>query len=183
MNDATDLGRLIRETRLKKGMSLSQLAAEVGRSSSSVRRWERGEVPPAKAVVPALATALDITEDKLDELRPTGADVVESGDEPAEPGSPNGGPSTLEQPVVDAPIDEPFSIDDSVPSEDRASRSGLLAELRDAWRALTKDWTGWIRGLATAGVLLLLLLILVWAVGELFNALGEIWDSFDASTD
>ncbi|KAA3636310.1 MAG: XRE family transcriptional regulator, partial [Armatimonadetes bacterium] len=55
MDDSASLGRFIRESRLKKGMSLGQLAASIGRSSSSVRRWERDEVAPAITVMPALA--------------------------------------------------------------------------------------------------------------------------------
>ena len=46
MNEATSMGRFIRESRLQQGMSLGQLAASIGRSPSSVRRWERDEVAP-----------------------------------------------------------------------------------------------------------------------------------------
>ena len=49
------MGRTIREARLARGRSLSQLAAAVGRSSSSVRRWERDEVPPAIGIIDELA--------------------------------------------------------------------------------------------------------------------------------
>ncbi|MGI9665811.1 MAG: helix-turn-helix domain-containing protein [Acidimicrobiia bacterium] len=182
MSDGADLGRRIRESRLKQGMSLSQLAAEVGRSSSSVRRWERGEVPPAKAVMPALAQALDVDAEELESLRPSTATAVsEAASDEMEPSEGTDGPSTLEQPAVPADV-SPVASDDSPSPQASQRKGGLLSELRDAWRALTSDWSGWIRGVATAGVLLVMLLILAWAVGELFGAIGEVWDSFDAES-
>ncbi|MDJ0790940.1 MAG: helix-turn-helix transcriptional regulator, partial [Acidimicrobiia bacterium] len=101
MNDAAELGRLIRESRLRKGMSLAQLAAAVGRSSSSVRRWERGEVPPAKAIVGDLAAALDLEVSDLDALRPV-APSPETPDPPDDPPAEEPKHTTLEQPIAAA---------------------------------------------------------------------------------
>ncbi|MGI9529332.1 MAG: helix-turn-helix domain-containing protein [Acidimicrobiia bacterium] len=189
MEDAGDLGRLIRESRLKKGMSLGQLASAVGRTSSSVRRWERGEVPPAKAIIPDLAAALDLEPSELDALRPG-----PSLPEPIEPDSivadpAEAKPTTIEQPVITqsgtgtapvaaagAPTTEPATQPPAPAGE------GMFEELAAAYRAVTEDWSGWIRGALTTVVLLAMLLVLLWAASELFSALGEIWDSFDAES-
>ena len=132
-------------------------------------------MPPAKSVMPQLAEILDVDLADLDALRPGGSGEVR--DEPHE--SNGGGPSTIEQPPI------PVSDEPSVVSHDVAqagSQRGVLGDLGAAWRSLTEDWTGWIRGLATVGVLLLLLVVLVWAASELMEALGDVWDSFDAGS-
>ena len=173
VDDAIALGRMIRESRLKQGMSLSQLASEVGRSSSSVRRWERGEVPPAKSLMPQLAEILDVDQAELDALRPGSPST-----EPDPTG--DGGPSTIEQPAVEP---DPAPIVESEPEPTPAAPSpGLVEELTAMWRSITQDWTGWIRGVATFVVLIVMLIVLVWAAGQLFAALGEVWDSFDAGS-
>lgn len=189
MEDAGDLGRLIRESRLKKGMSLGQLASAVGRSSASVRRWERGEVPPARAIVPDLATALDLDPGQLDALRPSA-----SAPEPEPPGSVvaevrQERPTTLEQPVVTpretqepAPIPPASVPADEPPTATPAANPGILAEVVASYRSVTEDWSGWIRAGLTLLVLVVMLFVLVWALGELFSGLGEIWDSFDAES-
>ena len=46
----------------------------------------------------------------------------------------------------------------------------------------TSSWSGWIRGLLTLVVLIVMGLVLIWALGELASALSEIWDSFDTDT-
>jgi transcriptional regulator with XRE-family HTH domain len=180
MSDAAELGRLIRESRLKKGMSLGQLASTVGRSSSSVRRWERGEVPPAKAIIGDLAVALDLEPSQLDDLRPG-----PSLPEPIDADAHGQGPSTLEHSAVGesssvSPPQEPVSsIRDSSPSTPSV---GMFGDLVATVRSTTEGWSGWIRGLLTAAVLIVMLVILVWAAGELFSALGEVWDSFDTES-
>lgn len=179
MNDAAELGRLIRESRLKKGMSLSQLAAAVGRSSSSVRRWERGEVPPAQAIIVDLASALDLEASQLDDLRPTS----DAPDEDPESSAGKPKHTTLEQPVV-TPVSSPpidYDSDASTAAEVASGRpTGIIGDLGSSVRAWTRDWSSWIRAGLTVVVLVAMLIVLVWAVGELVVALGEIWDSFDA---
>lgn len=189
-----ELGRLIRESRLKKGMSLAQLAAAVGRSSSSVRRWERGEVPPAKAIMGDLATALDLEEAQLDELRPSSSNQQpqSDGDAPAglvsDPGrairADGRKHTTLEQPIV-APDAGAVPSNGAAASREPSSESsrtsaGLVGDIVASYRSWTEDWSGWIRGGLTVALLIVMLVVFVWAVGELFGALGEIWDSFDA---
>ncbi len=168
-------------------MSLGQLASAVGRTSSSVRRWERGEVPPAKAIIPDLAAALDLEPAELDALRP-GPSLPEPLDpdsivaDPAE-----ARPTTIEQPVItqSAAATAPEAAAGSLTPEP-ATRSpapageGMFGEVAAAYRAVAEDWSGWIRGALTAAVLLVMLVVLLWAASELFAALGEVWDSFDA---
>jgi len=133
MASTGELGATIREARLKKGMSLGQLASAVGRSSSSVRRWERGEVAPAATVLSKLQAILEI--------------------EPA---------------VLNAPM--PVSVE----SPDAGSEEVEVPDLTSGDRS----WIGWMRGLLTTAVLVLMVFVLLWAMSELFDALRTILDSF-----
>ena len=187
MADTIALGRLIRESRLKQGMSLGQLAAAVGRSSSSVRRWERGEVPPAAGIIDELAEALDIEAEELRKLRPQPVTAVARAEDPASAAPPNvpGRPSerrhtTLEQPVVE-PAVNPNAVPEVV--ADPAGRTeardrGFFGDVISVIAETFRNWSGWIRGLLTLGFLIAMLFVLVWALGEMFSALGEVWDSF-----
>lgn len=168
MDDSHSLGRFIRQSRLDRGMSLGQLAGEIGRSSSSVRRWERDEVAPALTVMPVLAEALQVDVGELEKRRPGSADEPEESNGPADDSEHRS--STIEQPAVPAQgvatTEEPSS-----------SRLGLFG---DMWAALTEgkdSWIGWARGIATVVVVIILLIVFVWAVGELFSALSDVWDS------
>jgi transcriptional regulator with XRE-family HTH domain len=174
------LGVTIREARLEKSMSLGQLASAVGRSSSSVRRWERGEVAPAASVLPKLSAILEID---IQDLRP-GEKHSETGsdDQRSEGEGGSGRGSTVEQPVISA--DEPADAAPQLaPKATAPPRSGVLSRL---WGSATRGgqgWLGWIRGFLTAAALVVMLFILVWAMGELFDALWSVLDSFDAGTN
>ncbi len=177
MANHEELGVLIREARLKRGMSLGQLASAVGRSSSSVRRWERGDVAPAATVLPKLAAILEIDPPAIEEAKMSG-DVFQS-EVPSD--TSDGRVSTVEQPLV---VEVEASI---VPTgqatEERATRGGGL--ISDVWVALTsgdRSWLGWLRGLLTAGVLIFMLFVLIWAIGELFDALRAVLESFDVGS-
>lgn len=152
-------------------MSLGQLASAIGRSSSSVRRWERGEVTPAVSVVPKLAAILEIDPE---EFKVETSSVTDGGTE--------GRSSTIEQPIVEAEAGSDREPDYS-PTNAAESESGLFT---DTWRAIAsggRGWMGWIRGLLTAGVLIAMLFALLWAFGELLGALEEVLDSFDVGTN
>ncbi len=169
-------GATIRVARLNKSMSLGQLASAVGRSSSSVRRWERGEVAPAASVLPKLAAILEIDPDAL----ATAGSPDSTNDDVTDP-EPTSDVrvSTVEQPLVEEPDVE---LAEGVHDETRPSR-GLIA---DTWDVLVKGgrgWRGWIRGIATVVLLLVMLFVLLWAIGELVDALGDVWDSFDAGSN
>ncbi len=176
MSDALAIGRVIREARLGKGMSLGQLAAAVGRSSSSVRRWERGEVPPAIGIIDDLARVLDLDPDELRSLRPESDPVAEFH----EPDTPPSATPIDVIPRIEStgPAFEPVPPPDAGPS--RIRPPGFIGDVVEVVRGATASWTGWIRGLLTFAVLLVMAIVLVWALGELFDALGEVWNSFDA---
>lgn len=168
MSDTDTLGRFIRQSRLDRGMSLGQLANRVGRSSSSVRRWERDEVAPALAVVPVLAEALGIDPSELEERRPGAG---ESADDVVEEQLTH---TTMEQPVVPAAAPE-------APTQTSSSRLGFFG---DMWASVAADkasWIGWARGIATTVILLVMVIILLWAIGQLLDGLREIWDSLDTN--
>ena len=176
------MGRTIREARLAKGMSLGQLAAAVGRSSASVRRWERGEVAPAIGIIDDLARVLDIDADELRSQRPSAVEpeapsVSGSHRDTDMVGVP--GPSTFEQDAV-APAPPPARTGETMAVPARSG--GIIADAIEAVRHATSGWGGWIRGLLTAAVLIVMVLILVWALGQLASAVGEIWDSFDTGS-
>jgi transcriptional regulator with XRE-family HTH domain len=180
MTTYAELGALIREARLEKGMSLGQLASAVGRSSSSVRRWERGEVAPAASVLPKLSAILDIDPQGLhhDENTP----APESEDDSAAPGGDDVRVSTVEQPLVERD-DAPPSPAESVPTAAPTSDGGIFAE---AWNVIVRSsqgWKGWIRGIVTIGALIVMLMVLLWAGGELIDALGQVLDSFDVGSN
>ncbi len=58
---------VIRSRRIMLGLSQARLAEMVGRTATTVRRWERGEVSPPDDVVERLAAALEVD---AGELRP-----------------------------------------------------------------------------------------------------------------
>jgi transcriptional regulator with XRE-family HTH domain len=171
-HDPTAMGRTIREARLRKGMSLGQLAAAVGRSSSSVRRWERGEVPPAIGVVDQLAAVLDLDPDELRGLRPQTQPEPEESDDAVAWTNESDPDAIGAIPLVPPPVDD----------APRRNERGFFGDVLAAFGDITRDWSGWVRGLLTFVVLLVMLVILVWALGQLGDALREIWDSFDAGS-
>ena len=185
-----ELGVLIREARLAKGMSLGQLASAVGRSSSSVRRWERGEVAPAASVLPKLAAILEIdgggVGDDGDSAKGESQGEPSEGEpsegERAEPTGSDGRVATVEQPeVVGA---DPPDVEHEAPSQPLAKTGGGI--FTDVWRVLTRGgrgWEAWIRGLLTAAVLVVMLFVMIWALGELFDALAAVLDSFDVGSN
>jgi transcriptional regulator with XRE-family HTH domain len=174
-----ELGATIREARLKKGMSLGQLASAVGRSSSSVRRWERGEVAPAATVLSKLQAILEIEPAVLNAPMPVSVESPDAGSEEVE--VPDGRVSTVEQPIL---VSETPDATPS-PSEVRRPKTSDGGLVADVWAALTsgdRSWIGWIRGLLTTAVLVLMVFVLLWAMSELFDALRAILDSFDVGS-
>jgi transcriptional regulator with XRE-family HTH domain len=179
MDDSANLGRLIRESRLERGLSLGQLASKVGRSSSSVRRWERDEVAPAIGILPDLAEALDLDEAELQRLRP-GATVIDA--DPATIGNESlVGPTAVGETVSNGTriTHDPVEPVSRPPTE---RRSGLISDLSQTIFGSKPSWIGWVRGFLTVAVLFVMLLVLFWALGELADALSEVLDSFDVGT-
>jgi transcriptional regulator with XRE-family HTH domain len=184
MSPHEQLGVTIREARLEKSMSLGQLASAVGRSSSSVRRWERGEVAPAASVVPKLAAVLEIDIESLRDdksVRTVDADEESSQDKTHDKAQDKRTP-TVEQPMA-AGEESPPTTPQVGPAASSPVEGGVLSSF---WVSFTKGgqgWMGWIRGVLTVAALIVMLFVLLWAVGELFSALGSVLDSFDVGSD
>lgn len=299
-------GQIIREARLAHGLSLGQLASAVGRTASSVRRWEKDDAMPTAAVLDQLADLLEIDRREL-ELSPDSEDTTatggeaavdlpdggsSAGDEPpsgeilgesspgsddaanssdhvvevvvvsapgdvisAETATPAGVPSATTSPAVVAPAEaEPATLEtptteevDATPAPEPAASplvppavvdpaaatmpvavppataavspppkptiaepeplpstpdtEGLVfpvptrsepaaAPAPSRWqnplrslRGGDQQWRYYLRGALTVIVLVVLAWALVWAFGELFSALGELWDTFGRSSD
>lgn len=56
---------VIRRRRVALGLSRAELGEKVGRTGSTVRRWERSEGLPPEALIPALAAALEVHASQL----------------------------------------------------------------------------------------------------------------------
>jgi transcriptional regulator with XRE-family HTH domain len=170
MNDPRSFGRVVREARLAKGMSMGQLAAAVHRSTASVRRWERDEGVPAAGIMDDLVRVLDLTPD----------DVALLDRETAAPPTP--------PPRATTPPPQPASIQASIQKTQAASKvtgiapivesgpTGVKSWLADLYDP-DKPWLGYLRAALTVMVLIILAWLLVWALGGLFDTLGEFWDS------
>ncbi len=179
MDDSVTLGRLIRESRLERGLSLGQLASKVGRSSSSVRRWERDEVPPAIGVMSDLAAALELDEEELQRLRPGSVEATAAS------------PASSEEPLTRSTLEGETVSNGAVATHHPAEMGpdvvpknggGVLSDLSRALLGSKSSWIGWVRGIMTTVVLIAMLFVFLWALGELFDALREVLDSFDVGT-
>jgi transcriptional regulator with XRE-family HTH domain len=196
-------GELIRETRLARGMSMGQLASSVGRTAASVRRWERDEVVPAVEVILVLAETLDLDPATLAALA-AGAgdedsDAGEAVPEPPPEAVPEPSPPVPEPsppvpepspPVPEvAPVGETGAMPIAPPVAATTVSSAVTAEPTAERRTIRyyadhlfdadRPYLGYLRAALTVVVGLVLLWILIWAVGELFEALGRVWDDFD----
>lgn len=161
MNDAKTFGQAVREARLAKGMSMGQLAAAVERSTASVRRWERDEGVPAETVVRDLIAVLDLEDDDY-------------------PGLPSRPPS------VGVASDPSVSVSESMRATSLASASPSAASgplpagspsRLERFRDPNRPWLGYARAGLTVVTLLLLAWVLIWALGGLVDAVGDIWQS------
>ncbi len=231
MDDENALGKRIRMARLDRGLSLSQLASAVGRSSSSVRRWERGESAPSSSVVVELARVLHLDAAELSVMVDSGREagraeqrVLADGGtvealvdgSTAEAGVSEAVDDGLGKGAVHAPVDGASAEShDAAPIEDVALASEtpkVIVTLEDedaavevvdyfdqvvpagdvsverqpskyeAWSAAVwnhrDSWIGWVRGVLTALALVFLLMGLIWALGELWDALRASLGSF-----
>ena len=179
MDESVTLGRLIRESRLERGLSLGQLASKVGRSSSSVRRWERDEVPPAIGILPDLAAALELDEEELQRLR---SGSTTTTPDPPSPSQESTTRSTIEgETVSNGSLTKAHTTD--VPRAPAPKDGGgLFRDVSRAFLTSKASWIGWVRGIMTAVVLIVLFIVLLWALGELIDALRQVLDSFDVGT-
>ncbi len=186
---------IIQRRRVELGLSQAQLGERLGRAASTVRRWERGDASPPESIMATLASALQVSERDLA--------VAFGADDPGPEPQPNPQPEPArvsaaveDQPTVAAPAPAASAVDRagqkaaaasstvaSPPQQRRRSprlRAPALATneglsyLEDSRQRVRY----WIRAALTIVVGIILLLILVWAVGELGAAIGEVWSLF-----
>ena len=179
MSDPRTFGQAVREARLAKGMSLGQLATSVERSTASVRRWERDEGVPARSIIDDLVAVLDLSDDELALIASEPVQMATPA--PATPAPATPAPATP-APATPAPPSGPSQATQAAgsrvtgvaPATEPAPTGvrGWFAELYDP----TNPWLGYLRAALTVVVLIVLAWILVWALAELFDAVGEIWD-------
>jgi transcriptional regulator with XRE-family HTH domain len=174
MSDPKTFGQAVRGARLARGMSMGQLATSVGRSTASVRRWERDEGVPAKGIIDELVAVLDLSDDDLALIwsepdhfaTPAPLTPAPLAAPPATP-LPQSGESQATQAAGSRVV-----AGVAVAEPEPAGIKGWLAELYDP----ENPWLGYLRATLTVIVLIILAWILVWALAELFGAVGEIWD-------
>jgi transcriptional regulator with XRE-family HTH domain len=189
MADSDALGPLIRGARLDKGLSLGQFASAVGRSPSSVRRWERGEATPSVDVVGDVAAILGLDAEEFGAMIASAHGSEDRTEQPLtsdnhpdvvadSPATAPRAKTTLEHehaaveiapyfetptPVMPPPVQRP-------PSRFKRASSAIMGH-RDSW-------IGWVRGFLTALALFFLFMGFMWAAGELLTALKEVLGSF-----
>lgn len=64
-----DFGALLQRLRKARGLTLAQVAVQLGVSKPTVWAWERGKAHPIESRLDALAAALDVTREELQPAR------------------------------------------------------------------------------------------------------------------
>ena len=195
-------GEFVAARRAELGIPLSTFADLVGRSTGTVRSWERGRAAPGdpKTLV-AMAAVLDVDEAHLAALAggdrleppPLPAPSVEdapalpepdeplAADEPGDPGFDDEWTEPDDEPLPWITTDSPAPP----PVPDFPTEVGApLADDRIPWLPLppahkvidrTDDGVRYpLRIAATIVAIVLLLVLLQWALGEFTTALGEL---------
>ncbi|MEE8331980.1 MAG: helix-turn-helix transcriptional regulator [Acidimicrobiia bacterium] len=186
-------GEIIQRRRAELGLTQAQLAERIGRTSSTVQRWERGVATPPKSLLPTLATALQVSERDLGvafgrETAPPVEAVEATTSQPsggaateaAREGSASGAIAIEEQPTMAVPTSAPVASAPQAkrrspmrraPAVDSAEGLSYIERPQQRYRYL-------LRATLTVVVGIVLLFILFWAFGELRTAVGDVWDLF-----
>ncbi len=181
-------GRLVRYRRTKAGLSQAQLGELVGRSTATIRSWERDQSKPNDPkVLSALAAILAVSERQLYEK----AEVEQP--EMVEESSP-----TIEQALAELrPPDAEAAVAQSVAAAEpqRSSVATAPAFVAPPERYVTTPVSPTtselsyvedasqrqlyrVRTLATVVAVVALVVAFVWALGEGLGALGDWWNEF-----
>ncbi len=152
---------------------MGQLASSVGRTAASVRRWERDEAVPDVEVVDQLAEALELDPSQLSDLA-TQQEPEEDSDELSDPFGAIPGSGTGAIPITPPAATE---VTPEIPAEDD-SEPHRVKRFFDALFDPDKAYLGYMRAVLTVVLAAVLLYVLVWAAGQLLDALGQVWDSF-----
>lgn len=202
MPDTLTLGQRIREARLSRGMSLGQLASAVGCPAASVRTWERDEAAPNADAIASIADLLELDQSELEELAQGNGGAEPTVDEDLAGPEPGGGDEATDLETAAGSIDEvaesfvdPLTSQTEAEMSDRPTEAVAVPatpvteelEVPHPRRPIAtfftglydpeKRWLYWIRSALTVIAMVVLLMVLIWAAGELFEALGEVWDS------
>ena len=184
-------GRTVRYRRSKLGLSQTKLGELVGRSTATIRSWERDRTKPNDPkVIAALAAVLGVNERQLfgkadvdlptiEETSPTVEEALATlTAEHAAVGASSGG--VVEPRPVPEPISQLAQLPAYVSPPDTHVRTPLTPTLGETsymedshQRQVYK-----IRTLATMVALVALVVAFIWAIGEGLGALGEWWDEF-----
>ncbi len=207
-SDPPDTAETIRRRRSELGLSQTELAERVGRTPTTIRRWEKGEAVPAPDVIDRLAHVLEVDSGSLGGADDPSREGPEASPSPpgvvqqetvtksvAPPPSPGGAVPLTEMPTEAAPAPVPAGPrraasrreEDTAPPARRLSLTRRRS-VTDSGAALSyiedrrQRLRYWLRYLLTAVAVLIMLVVLVWAFGELRDALGEVWQLFQEET-
>lgn len=171
-------GTVIREARLARGLSMGQLASSVGRTAAAVRLWERDEAVPGRDVLEKLAGALDVDAVELTELAEAQA---ARRPEPAPDADPFAGMSGGQTGMLPVSASAETALTTAVEADGQGGRrwDELWSDIRDP----DGPYLGYVRATLAVVIGIVMLWILVWALGELFDALGQVWDSLDTDEE
>lgn len=159
-------------------MSLGQLAGRVGRTAASVRRWERDESVPSDEVRERLAEVLGLSAAELHRLAEGTTPTVPPSSAPSEP--PPRAEADPPTPSSGTSAGIPAAAPTSAPGTSAPTGPGRLGELWRRLENLEEPWLSYLRATLTLVGLLGLLVVLLWALGELSAALGEFLRGFTA---
>jgi transcriptional regulator with XRE-family HTH domain len=192
-------GEFVAARRTELGIPLSTFADLVGRSSGTVRSWERGRARPGDPkTLAAVAAVLDVEETHLTVL--AGGERLAPPPAPTQPGTPadvdEQGEDPQSEPAEGALDEEPASDDELLPwvTTDAPAAPEVPAFPTEVGAPLADDRVPWLplppahtvidrtdeglryplRIAATIVAVVVLLLLLQWALGEFGAAIGEL---------
>lgn len=196
-------GRTVRYRRTKLGLSQAKLGELVGRSTATIRAWERDSSRPTDPkVLAALSAVLGVDEkhlfDKVGASHPevetsptveqalaTLSPQVRRSEEDDDPDvDPEPIPAPRPEPVrerelVGAGVDRPAYVEPSDPFVQTPPTPSVvdLSYVEDSSQRQVYR----VRTLATLVAAVILVIALVWAVSEGIEALGNWWNEFFAN--
>jgi transcriptional regulator with XRE-family HTH domain len=197
-------GRTVRYRRTKLGLSQARLAELVGRSTATIRSWERDKSRPNDPKVLSTLSAIlgieearlfekaDVDQPSFEETSPTVEQALatltptDSGIGPASDARiPESEPSVDDGASTPAPRTERYLVGvGTAPSysapPDSLSRVPLTPTLGHPSYIEDRSQRQLyrVRTLATMVALVALVVAFIWALGEGLGALGEWWDGF-----